>query len=313
MIHGLFIGCDYRGTSSQLAGCIADANAWRGSGYRPELPLSPGEMCERPTMLIERDATKANVIDALKHVAGRCPRGGDDWGLVTYSGHGTHRRGTDSGEIDGEDEAICCYDFLTGGLLWDNEIGAILGGSQTLLITDCCHSHTLTRNLPVVADAEPLATPRYIPFDQITEGLAQCEIDRLCEPANRFRAQARSQRNADGSIPGLIHLAGCLDSEYSYDTGKGGAMTLAALAVYRTLGVGDTYAKWIDHLGRHLPTRNYPQHPQLTATSADLSRVVIGRYPPAPAVPPSQQSVIPATVTGTLTLGGKTYDVRERT
>jgi hypothetical protein len=297
-VTGLHIGIDYRNTASRLGGCIADAESWRDLF----LPICNGGSLR----IHEQNATKRNVVEAIKGLVSVCPIGSDRLGVITYSGHGTFRRGNDQSEVDGNDEAICCFDFQQGGLLWDNELATLLNGGQLLFITDCCHSHTLTRAMPVVVDSSLAPpSPRYIPFDQICEGLAQCEINKIVAPAHEHRAKARSIREAnDGAIPGVCHLAGCLDSEFSYDAsfnGKpNGAMTHFAIEAYKQLPPGSTYQQWIDLLQTKLPDRlgRYPQHPQLTATAAELRRVIVGKEiakpepPPVPAAGPGPVDLV---------------------
>lgn len=293
IVHGLHIGIDYRNTASRLGGCIADAESWR-SLFLP--------VCNGGSLPIhEQNATKRNVVEAIRGMVSVCPSGSDRLGVITFSGHGTFRRGNDQDEADGNDEALCCFDFQQGGLLWDNEIATLLAGAQLLFITDCCHSHTLTRTF--IVDA-PIPVPRFIPFDQICEGLAQCEINKIVAPAHENRAKARSIRAAnDGSIPGIWHLAGCLDNEYSYDANFGGkpngAMTYYAIDAYRQLPKGANYQQWIDLLQKKLPDAmgRYPQHPQLTATAEDLRRVILGKEieqpePPPPAVGPGSVDLV---------------------
>lgn len=291
MYHGLFLASDYVGTQSRLTGCIADSNNWHDT-FAPVLASK--------IKLQGRNAIKRNVVEAMRGIAAQCKRGSNDYYLITFSGHGTFKTGSQT-ESDGRDEAICCDDFLHGGLLWDNEIAEILAGSQGTFVTDCCHSGTMIRT---VVDLPLEISPRFVPFEQICEGLMQCEVNKICEPANRARAIASSVRDASGAIPGVIHLAGCLDNEYSYDTPQGGAMTLAALSIYRTLQTGATHRYWIESIQRKLPTAQFPQHPVMTATDDDLERVVPGRGEIV--APP------PVDAAGTLTMGGKVYDVRER-
>lgn len=293
----LTIGIDYRGKSSPLSGCIRDAGLWRDLFA----PISSGKL-----QLTESQATKSAVVSALKAIAKECSPGSDSFGIVTFSGHGTFRTGSqDAGEIDGRDEAICCYDYDRGGLLWDNEIATILAGSQLLFITDCCHSGTMTRTF--IADSEDETRPRYIPFDQICEGMLPCEVNKICEGADQCRPLARHLRDASGALPGVIHLAGCEDDQYSYDTSQGGAMTLAAIASYKSLPEGAVHQQWIDLIKTKLPTRQFPQNPRMTATAQDFRRVLPGKEPPSAAEQP-----IASTGDGVLTLGGKVYDVRER-
>lgn len=242
--HGLIIATDYVGTQNRLSGCIKDSNNWLDA-VRPH--------CIAPMLLQGVDAAKRHVVAAMTRLADLCRLGSEHYFFITFSGHGTQKPG---GESDGFDEAMCCDDFLDGGLLWDNEIAKILAGAQGTLITDCCHSGTLTRSL---------AVPRFIPFSQICEDLTNGEVDKLCEGADcSVRGLARS---------GIIHIAGCLDNEYSYDTAHGGALSLAAI---ETLPLVRTHGEWIAAIQERLPTPLYQQHPQMTATAKDRKRVVIG-------------------------------------
>lgn len=296
--HGLTIGIDYRNTANRLAGCIADSESWKGLF---------GSICNGGLLTLqEQNATKQNIVQAIQGIAAACPRGSDHSFIITYSGHGTFRQGGGIDEDDGRDEAIVCYDFQQNGLLWDNEIATLLAGSQGLFITDCCHSRTLTRAF--VADSPEQISPRYIPFDQITEGMLACEVNKLCAGADSNRAEARGIRDESGAIPGVIHLAGCLDSEYSYDASFGGkpngAMTYFAIESYRQLSEGANYQQWIDLICRKLPTRSYPQHPQMTATDEDFRRVLPGKEVPvvAPTLPAPGAA---QTLSGTLDDGRK--------
>jgi hypothetical protein len=244
--HGLIIATDYIGTSNRLSGCIKDSNNW--------LDAVKPHCCELPVLLQGVDAEKRHVVAEMTSLAELCRLGSEHFFFITFSGHGTQITGN---EIDGKDEAICCDDFLNGGILPDNEIARLLAGSQGTFVTDCCHSGTLTRSL---------AVPRFIPFSQICEDLSPGEVQRICQGAGcAVRGRAKS---------GIIHLAGCLDSEYSYDTPNGGALSIAALA---TLPQVRTHGEWIDAIQKELPTPLYQQHPQMTATAKDLMRVVIGR------------------------------------
>jgi len=289
--HGLKIGIDYRGTANRLAGCIADSESWRGLFD----PICNGGLLK----LQEQSATKRNMVEAIKAITAVCPQGSDHEFIITFSGHGTYRHGA-TGEADGRDEAICCFDFQQGGLLWDNEIALLLQGSQGLFITDCCHSATLTRTF--VADSPDAIRPRFIPFDQITEGLMQCEICKLTEGADNNRAQARSIRDASGAIPGIVHLAGCLDNEFSYDANFGGkpngAMTYFAIESYRQLPQGANYQQWIDLIQRKLPKPQYPQNPQMTATADDLRRALPGKELAPVVASPSVETFEAVTSTG---------------
>lgn len=313
-IHGLIFAANYAwpGSQNRLAGCLADAASW--AGRKPPLAeiATPGEACLSLGLLLEEKATKANVVDALKAIAAKCPKGGSDHFFIQYSGHGTQVPNRDGTEADGYDEAICCYDFQRGGLLFDNELCSLLSGAQGLIVTDCCHSQTMLRAMPLVVDSPiELPTKRAVPFADVIEGWAPCQVTQVIELARAHRAIAREIRDESGAIPGIVHLSGCRDEEVSYDaTINGhptGALTYFALEAYRQLPAGATYQQWIDLIQKKLPDsmRRYVQHPQMTATADDLRRVLPGKeLAVSPALPAQGEAV-------RYVLGGKTFEVRE--
>lgn len=74
-----------------------------------------------------------------------------------------------------------------------------------------------------------------------------------------------------GRQTGLL-LAGCQDSEYSYDAyfrGRpNGAFTFVALDALKRLPKAATYQAWFDAIRKLLPSRQYPQSPNLFGAAA---------------------------------------------
>ena len=121
-------------------------------------------------LLLDRDATKARIMDALYNWLPSASRPGDRV-VVFFSGHGTSVRDVSGDEADGKDEAFSPSDSSrsrgVAGLVLDDEIAAAfsrLSGRQILLIADSCHSGTVARG----GDLEPetdagSASVRYLP------------------------------------------------------------------------------------------------------------------------------------------------------
>jgi hypothetical protein len=87
--------------------------------------------------------------------------------LITFSGHGTYQPDTDGDEVDGLDEALCPYDLQTNGeALTDDEIRNLFltrkAGVRIVLISDSCHSGTVTRAAKAEKDAD--SRPRFMPM-----------------------------------------------------------------------------------------------------------------------------------------------------
>jgi hypothetical protein len=262
--NALCIGInDYPGTGMDLRGCVNDADDWaralsaRGYGI---------------TKLVDGLATKAGMVAEIQKLIGAAQTG--DSLVITYSGHGTYAPDQNGDDADGLDEALCPHDIRTAGALIDDEIHALFAarkpGVRLLLISDSCHSGTVTRAAPVDPDAEG-ARPRFMPLgawlpeDQLprtAQGrpLARATITKVSSPW----AGVVSQSSGDDLL-----LAGCEEgpNNYSYDAGfKGrpnGAFTYYALKTLSGLGAGATYREWHQAIRGRLPSPSYPQTPQL--------------------------------------------------
>ena len=90
-----------------------------------------------------RSAIESLVLDAKK----------GDRVVIQYSGHGSFVPDLDGDEPDGTDECLCPYDVQTNGPITDNELYAIFSkirkGIRVLMISDSCHSGTVTRFTPI--------------------------------------------------------------------------------------------------------------------------------------------------------------------
>ena len=137
---------DYPGTQNDLRGCVNDANDWAtalaGRGFTV-------------SKLLDSQATKAAMVAAFQQLIGNAKSG--DTVAITFSGHGTLAPDTSGDEIDGYDEALCPYDIQQGNVLLDDEIHQLFGkrpeGVRLILLSDSCHSGTVTRNAPSDPDA----------------------------------------------------------------------------------------------------------------------------------------------------------------
>ncbi|WMP17024.1 caspase family protein [Thiothrix lacustris] len=104
--------------------------------------------------LLAEAATRDAVITAIGEASEALVAG--DFLLVTYGGHGGMLPDISGDECDGVDETWCLYD----GHLLDDELGAWWGyfaaGVRILVVSDSCHSGTVTRG----AAGKPRAMPR---------------------------------------------------------------------------------------------------------------------------------------------------------
>lgn len=245
--YALCVGInDYPGTSSDLAGCVPDAQDFAdvlgGRGFQTRL-------------LVDSAATKAAIVDTLTELVATVGYG--DTGIVTYSGHGTWVADVDGDEADRRDEALCPHDIWTVGPLTDDELHTIFAerryGARLVMVSDSCHSGTVTRFAAPLGDSQDRV--RFLPPQSYD---------------HNARAVAAGVRSVPR--PSALLLAGCADTEYSYDAvfaGKpNGAFTKVALDSLRALPAGASMRDWHSAIRRSLPSRDYPQTPALYGPSS---------------------------------------------
>ena len=265
---------NYPGTDSDLRGCVNDANDWAATLAARGFTVKT---------LLDNQATKAALVAAFQSLI-RAAKSGDTV-AITFSGHGTLAPDTSGDEVDGYDEALCPYDIHQGNVLLDDEIHTLFAqraaGVKLILISDSCHSGTVTRNAP--PDPDEIAAPRirylplasWLPEDAMPRGssgkpLATLPVSQVFSPWAQLVSGA-----------GDLLMAGCEEgpNHYSYDADfknrPNGAFTYYALRALKTLPAKATYRDWHAAIRRSLPSTNYPQKPQLVGTKATLSSAIL--------------------------------------
>ena len=262
---------NYPGTHMDLQGCVNDANDWAGV---------LAERGFKVTTLLDDQATKAAMVKAMGDLIGKGAKG--DTLVITFSGHGTYQPDTDGDEADGLDEALCPYDLQTGGeALTDDEIRNLFlarkAGVRIVLLSDSCHSGTVTRAAKADKDAD--TRPRFMPMGN---WLPASKL-----PKNFAGKAAQTMVAPVGTSPlagafvkqvGDLLLSGCKEgpNNYSYDAkiaGRyNGAFTYYALKTLKALKPEATYNDWYKAILKSLPSASYPQTPQLVGTSQAKTR-----------------------------------------
>jgi len=249
---------NYPGIFNDLKGCVNDAKDWsallQGMGFETSL-------------ILDAQATQTNVKTALQDLISTTNAG--DVAVLTYSGHGTQVSDRTSDENDRYDEAICLYD----GNVIDDDLRVILDGihpqATLVVISDSCFSGSVTRIAP-----EP-ATPRFIHPTVSTAG----------------KMTRRSFLIPETGMPEIL-ISGCSDSEYSYDAefdGRpNGAMSAYALQMIKQ-NPNVTYREFHAGLRKLLPSKDYPQSPQLEGSETNKDRKLFEALAaePGPAPEPS--------------------------
>lgn len=241
---------NYPGVDSDLSGCVNDCRDWQSQlGSR-------GFMVDT---LFDEGATKVAMVRALVKLLDASNPG--DSVIFTYSGHGTWIPDLNGDEPDGRDEALCPYDLSETNLLLDDELCDIIGnhkkpGVQLAMVLDCCHSGTMTR---VISMNPGHTKARYLPPSRFVKSKDILEAISMASPKPKTV-----------TLPGIVMMAGCRDSEYSYDAhfdGKpNGAFTYFALQALKKNPAN--YGAWMQLIKKSLPSPKYPQTPQIQATNA---------------------------------------------
>lgn len=140
---------DYVNEEWNLSGSVKDSELMAGL-YRDTFGLRP----ENIKILTDRDATRANILDALNNWLIR-DSGPNARLFFHFSGHGFYQKDTDGDESDEHDEilipadAVQREDRIENAIL-DDELRIAFGalGARRLMATiDSCHSGTMTRSI----------------------------------------------------------------------------------------------------------------------------------------------------------------------
>ena len=243
---------DYPGTENDLSGCVNDAIDWAA-----ELGKRGFEVAK----MLDKKATYAAMTKAIDGLIKGAKKG--DTLIITYSGHGTWVPDSSGDEPDGRDEGLCPYDIGKAGPLLDDDIRVLFdkrsAGVRIVLISDSCHSGSVTRGRE--DDLDPgMPRARFMPLEA---WMPAGELPRsVARPAKLVSGLQRSG--------GDLLLAGCLDTEYSWDTSfqgrPNGAFTYYALKSLRDAKPA-TYAAWFNAIRAYLPSTRMPQSPQILGSA----------------------------------------------
>lgn len=250
---------DYPGTNSDLAGCVNDAHDWAAVLTQRGFSVQT---------IVDQQATRQQMRNAIHGLVASAKHG--DSIVIQYSGHGSFVPDRDGDEPDGTDECLCPYDIDTNGPIIDDELYTIFSqvkkGVKVLMISDACHSGTVTRFAPITTpptSTETGAPRRTVRFLPPAVYLPKRDVSRLgtCRPTRPAHPLAHAR---------VLLLSGCQDHEYSYDAFfKGrpnGAFSFVAIRALATLPADATYADWFAEIRKSLPSRQYPQTPNLHGT-----------------------------------------------
>jgi metacaspase-1 len=263
-----------------LRGCVNDARAWA------ELLVTSFDFPEKNVVfLADRDATKKQVLKGLNEMIAESSSG--DILVFINASHGTHEvdETESEDEDDGLDEVLCTYDY-GDEILIDDELRAAIrtvpSGVHLTVISDSCHSGTLTRDifvgLPTLALPEIDLAQRT--FDPTIVGRKGYDPARNSEPSVEKAlskvADAKMDEFPESEMTELL-LSGCRADQTSkerwFDGGYHGAMSQCALQAIRESEDQMTYRELHKKLLPMLKAASISdQDPQLEGSDAFKDR-----------------------------------------
>jgi len=215
----------YNGWDGQLQACEFDAKDMQ--------KIAEAKGFES-TIMLSKEATAEAVSDEIRRAAGELDKG--DLLFLTYSGHGGQVPDTNSDEKgDANDETWVLYDRQ----LVDDELYALWGafdsGVRLFVLSDSCHSGSVTRDLfdaavPLIAEKGMVDTekPR-------TKELPRDVQDATYRANEDLYKQVQSSHESGEKVDvgaSVILISGCQDNQLSLDGDRNGLFTQTLLGVW---------------------------------------------------------------------------------
>ncbi|MGZ5267245.1 MAG: caspase family protein [Caldimonas sp.] len=257
-------GDAYGGWDGPLSACEFDANDMAA------LAKSRGM---KSTVLLTKKATRAAMLASMRAAAKDLQSG--DFFFLSYSGHGGQVPDVNGDEDDKKDETWCLYD----GQFIDDELYAELGkfkaGVRVLVLSDSCHSGTVTREAMLPPATIPTQRPKNMPeavamrtyrehqafYDKLQRDLGAAAGKRVIGPDNALAQVAVSGRLsaiASQFAASLILISGCQDNQTSMDGEHNGAFTEQLLRVWNQGAFQGNYASFHARIRARMPATQSP-------------------------------------------------------
>jgi len=257
-------GAAYGGWDGPLSACEFDANDMAA------LARSQGM---KPTVLITKKATRAASLAAMRSAAKALASG--DLFFLTYSGHGGQVPDVTGEEADKKDETWCLYD---GQLIDDElyfELSRFKAGVRILVLSDSCHSGTVTREAAMPVATIPTQRPKLMPesvamrtyrdhqafYDKLQRDVAAAAGKPVVDPDTAIAQVAASGRLAAIVAqfnPAVILVSGCQDNQTSMDGEHNGAFTEQLLKVWNQGAFQGNYANFHARIKARMPATQSP-------------------------------------------------------
>lgn len=276
----------YAGWDGPLDACEFDAN---------DMAKIAKSQAMTSSVLLTKKATRAALLSGLRATARQLASG--DLFFLSYSGHGGQVPDVNGDEADGKDETWCLYD---GQLIDDElyfELSQFAAGVRILVLSDSCHSGTVTRELPPPAPP-PGQRPKLMPdavarrvyaehkafYDKLQNDVAKAakkvaggDWRKGGAPASPDAALAQVPQAAHATAvvgvlrAAVILIAGCQDNQTSMDGDHNGAFTEQLLKIWNQGAFKGNYAQFHARIRAAMPATQTPNLFTLGSAAAFLA------------------------------------------
>jgi hypothetical protein len=244
----------YQGWSGPLTACEADACDMA------DLADAQGFSAAK---LLTRKATRAAVLRAIADAARRLKPG--DIFFLTYSGHGGQVPDLNGDEPDGKDETWCLYD----GQLIDDELysswGAFAAGVRIFLLSDSCHSGTMSKAMHYAAKSREHGSPVYRAMPDEIALRAYQNNKKFYDPILKRRELAKALGSVKASV---LLISGCQDNQFSQDGTFNGLFTGTLKAVWNGGTFAGSYRRFHTAIAARMPPDQTPKLSLVGAANA---------------------------------------------
>jgi hypothetical protein len=232
----------YEGWDGQLVACEADA--------KDMLALAKKQKFASSALILTEAATAPAVINAISNAAKTLTAG--DLFFLTYSGHGGQVRDTNAEEDDRMDETWVCFDRQ----LVDDELYVLWSkfkaGVRVLVLSDSCHSGTVTRAVPAFISGGPRM--RAMPFT-VVKAVQKAHAKLYADIQNANRAGELAKVKAT-----VLLISGCMDNQYSQDGDRNGLFTGTLKTVWSGGRFRGAYRRFRDVIVSRMPADQTPNY-----------------------------------------------------
>ena len=272
---------DYSGWGGPLGACEFDAK---------DMAAIAKSQGMTPKVLLTKDATRAKALAAIRAAAKELKSGG--LFFLSYSGHGGQVDDVTGEEDDKLDETWCLYD---GELIDDElylELSRFAKGVRVLVLSDSCHSGTVTRAMPpaVTAGQRPKMMPPEVAkkvyadhkdfYDRLQRDVAKAAKSAASPDPDSALAHvavsARLSKVAAKCKAAVILISGCQDNQSSMDGDRNGAFTEQLLKTWNGGAYRGHYAKFYAEIKAGMAPSQTPNLFQLGPAAAFVRQQPFG-------------------------------------